>query len=296
MPQTVKVVTDSTADIPEAKRKALGIEVVPLKVHFGEETFLDGITLKPAEFYNRLRETEQLPTTSQPSPDAFADTYRTILKEGKYDILSIHLSAALSGTYQSAVLGKSMVEEDVPDVSIEVVDSKLASYAFGMMVTVVAEAAKSGKTLDECRRLAERYIEEARVYFVVDTLKYLQKGGRIGKAAALVGSLLNIKPVLKLDKDGEVAPVEKVRGKRRAIERILDKLDAYAGGEPVRVSVLHADVPEEAEKLQSLLTERLHVVQMETGEIGPVIGTHAGHGTIGLVAVKESAVNIEQIK
>lgn len=287
MNQKVKVVTDSTADIAESVREELDIAMVPLKVHLEGETFLDGITLHPQEFYKRLKQADELSTTSQPSPNEFAKAYREVAGDGKHDIISIHLSAALSGTYQSAVLAKSMLEDEL---HIEVVDGKKASYATGMIVVAVAEAAKAGKNLEECRALAERLIKEMRVYFMVDTLHYLQKGGRIGKASALLGALLNIKPILKLDEEGEVAPEEKVRGKKKAMARIYSKFQEYAGDDPVRVGLLHADAESEAASVEQTLKERLNISRLHIAELGPVIGTHAGPGTIGIAVFKESAI------
>lgn len=283
MRRIVKVVTDSTADIPESVRRELDIEMVPLKVHLAGETFLDGVTLKPQEFYERLAAANELSTTSQPSPNEFVEAYRKVAGEEKQDIISIHLSAAMSGTYQSAVLAKSMLEDDY---NIEVIDSKKASFANGMIVIAVAEAAKAGKTLEECRAIAERYVKELNVYFMVDTLKYLQKGGRIGKASALIGSLLNIKPILKLDADGEVAPDEKVRGKKKALARIYDKMQQYAEGEPVSVGLLHANAADEIASIESAVREKLNISRLQVAELGPVIGTHAGPGTIGLAIIK----------
>lgn len=286
MGKSVQVVTDSTADIPEKICRELNIVTVPLKVHLSGETYLDGVTLKPREFYAKLNETEALPTTSQPTPAEFLDVFRTSAGAGKTDLISIHLSAALSGTYQSAVLAKSMVGDEL---SIEIIDSKRASFAAGIIVVEVAKAAKQGKNLAECREIALRCIEQAQVYFMVDTLKNLQKGGRIGKASALLGSLLNIKPILTLDDDGEVAPSDKVRGKRKAMARMLDKLAKHAGDDRVNLGIMHANALDEAERLKSELEARFQVNRIVVSELGPVIGTHAGPGTIGIAMLKDDA-------
>lgn len=283
MSKIVKVVTDSTADIPEDILQQLDIEVVPLKVHHEGETFLDGVTLKPQQFYERLAQSDELSTTSQPSPNEFVEAYRKVAGDEKHDIISIHLSAALSGTYQSATIAKSMLEDEL---NIAVVDSKKASFANGMIVIAVAEAAKAGKNLQQCLAIAEHYVKELRVYFMVDTLKYLQKGGRIGKASALLGSLLNIKPILKLDEDGEVAPDEKVRGKKKALARIYEKMQQYADDAHVEVGLLHASVKDEISVIESSVKEKLNITQLRVAELGPVIGTHAGPGTIGFAIIK----------
>lgn len=283
MSKIVKVVTDSTADIPEHILRQLDIEVVPLKVHHEGETFLDGVTIKPQQFYERLAQSDELSTTSQPSPNEFVEAYRKVAGNEKCDIISIHLSSALSGTYQSATIAKSMLEDEL---NIEVVDSKKASFANGMIVIAVAEAAKSGKSLQQCLAIAEHYVKELKVYFMVDTLKYLQKGGRIGKASALLGSLLNIKPILKLDEDGEVAPDEKVRGKKKALARIYEKLQQYADGAKVEVGLLHANAKDEMTDIETSVKEKLNISQLRVAELGPVIGTHAGPGTIGFAIIK----------
>src|SRR5699024_1960943 len=169
--------------IPKDLVEELGISIVPLKVHLGNESFLDSINITPAEFYQRLQQAEEMPTTSQPSPIDFVEVYREAAKDGETDILSIHLSSSFSGTFQSALLAQSMVEDEF---KVTVIDSKTASFGIGMIVVEVARAAKEGKSLDECVAIAQRMIENHQVYFLVDTLEYLQKGGRIGQASALV--------------------------------------------------------------------------------------------------------------
>lgn len=290
MAQNVKVVTDSTADIPADIRAELGIEMVPLKVHIGGETFLDNVTIQPTAFYESLSRVDKLPTTSQPTPHEFVEMYRKVATDAACDIVSIHLSQAMSGTYQSAAMAKEMLAEEGADFAIEVVNGKKASFATGLIVVAAAEAARAGKTLAECRALVERLIDETETYFMVDTLKYLQMGGRIAKASAFLGTLLNIKPILTLDSDGEVAPEAKARGKKRARKHIFDKLHAYAGDEPVRIGLMHAMVPEEAKQLRAMLEEQFNVEQLIETEIGSVIGTHVGPGTVAITIVKSRVV------
>lgn len=278
--EKVFVVTDSTADIPKELVESLGITVVPLKVHFNNETYLDGVTIGAEEFYEKLKATEDLPTTSQPSPIDFVDTYKKLVgsnKEAK--IISIHLSAALSGTFQSAYLAKQMLDEE-EGIEVTVIDSKKASYSIGLAVIAAAEAAQAGKAYEEIVELAERISNDTQVYFLVDTLTYLQKGGRIGKAASLFGSLLNIKPILSLNENGEVYPIDKVRGKGKATAKILELFTDYAKGKKVRVGISHAVNLEEAKKLEEKIREELDVKDFVMTNIGPVIGTHVGPGTI----------------
>jgi DegV family protein with EDD domain len=279
----VKVITDSTADIPAELVQELEISVVPLKVHLQGQTYLDGVDIRAEEFYKKLQEANELATTSQPSPIDFVETYRAAAKEGDVDLLSIHLSSAFSGTFQSALLAKSMVEEEF---KVTVIDSKKASYAIGMIVVEVARAAKEGKSLDECVALVNRMIDEMGVYFMVDTLEYLQKGGRIGKASALVGSLLNIKPILSISENGEVFPLDKVRGKSKAEARVFELIREKAGDKGLaKAAVFHADRPEEAERWAERLRNEFAVEDVVITQIGPVVGAHVGPGTIAVVVL-----------
>ncbi|WP_040948605.1 DegV family protein, partial [Gorillibacterium massiliense] len=211
---SVRIVTDSTSDIPEEIRKRLNIELIPLKVHVGNKTFTDSVTIQPDDFYTLLAESKVMPKTSQPSPVDFVDIYRKLNKEPGTAIISIHLSSAMSGTYQSAVLAKSMLEEEA---DITIIDSKSASYGIGIRVVKAAEAAMAGKSKEEILDMLDKLDGKFSIFFLVDTLEYLQKGGRIGKASAALGSLLNIKPILSINQAGEVCSVDKVRGHKKAV-------------------------------------------------------------------------------
>jgi DegV family protein with EDD domain len=278
----VHVFTDSTADIPKELQQELGIHVIPLKIHLDQQTYLDRETISPAEFYQKLEEVEQLPTTSQPSPMDFSDAYKRAIADGAKDIISIHLSSALSGTYQSAVLAKGIVAEEIPDVNITVIDSRSASYGTGGAVVATARAAQEGKSVEECLSVAKRYLEQQKIYFLVDTLEYLQRGGRIGKAAALVGSMLNIKPILSFNKEGEIIAVDKVRGKKKAFGRILELIKETAPAGPLSIAVAHANVAEEAERWISAIEKQsgIELHEKVITDVGPVVGAHAGPGTL----------------
>ncbi|TCS84344.1 DegV family protein [Tepidibacillus fermentans] len=279
--EPIFVVTDSTADIPKELAKQLGITVVPLKVHISNETYLDGETLTAEEFYQKLQSSDDLPTTSQPSPMDFVETYKKLANGKPAKIISIHLSAALSGTVQSAQLAKTMVEE--LGIDVRVFDSKKASYSIGIIVVGVAKALQEGKNFEELLNLTNDLIARTQVYFMVDTLTYLQKGGRIGKAASLFGTLLNIKPILSLNEQGEVFAVDKVRGQKKAISKILGYLTDYAKDQKVVAGISHASNLEEAKNLEGLLREKMNIVEFVMTDIGPVIGTHVGPGTLAVM-------------
>lgn len=282
----IKIVTDSTADISVEERKALGIEMIPLKVHFGEETYRDGgIDITPEQFYAKLTASSEMPTTSQPSPADFMDVYKKLSDDPDTQIISIHLAAILSGTYQSAVLAKSMLEEE--GAGIHIVDSRSASYGHGMMAVVAAKEAMDGKSVEEILASIEKLRSECRIYFIVDTLQYLHKGGRIGKASALFGSLLNIKPILTLDDSGQVTPVDKVRGHKKALKRIVDMLKEEFGTRKIRLAVAHSEALESAKELFGMVNEELNVELLHYTNLGPVIGTHTGPGTLAVFVYPE---------
>lgn len=275
---SIRIVTDSTADLPAELIQKYGIEVVTLKVHFGEEVYEDQ-ELAPDTFYEKLVQSSRLPTTSQPSPVDFLEVYKRLNETEDTAIISIHLSSALSGTYQSAVLAKSMLEEKA---DITIIDGKTASYGTGMLVIAAAEAAKQGKSKEEIVELIHTIRKQTRLYFLVDTLEYLHKGGRIGKASAVFGSLLNIKPILSIDEEGEVYAVDRIRGSKRAMQRIIDLLKQDIGDTEVNVHMAYAEKKQYADDLGALVREHFHVKHYDYQRIGSVIGTHAG---IGAVAV-----------
>ncbi|HEY3315872.1 MAG TPA: DegV family protein [Bacillota bacterium] len=274
----IKIVTDSTADIPEEVARDLGLTVVPLTVFFGTEGFLDGVELKAKEFYPKLVASPHHPKTSQPSPADFIAVYSALKNEAD-TIISIHLSSHLSGTCQSALLAKGMVE----GVDIEVVDTRGASMSLGVTVVEAARAVRAGWSKDQVMALIERKAKEVHVFFSVDTLEYLRRNGRIGKAAALLGSLLNIKPILWLE-DGVVAPYEKVRGQGRVIPRLVELIQEKMGPEKqVRVAIVHANCRDHADRLLEAIKGVFEVDEATINFIGPVIGANVGPGTLAVV-------------
>ncbi len=278
----VRIVTDSTADIPADLRERLGIEMVPLKVLFGSEAFRDGVDMVAEQFYDKLASSGIFPTTSQPSPADFIQVYERLAEEGADSIISIHLSSQMSGTYQSALVAKSMIDEKA---DIEVVDSRSASFGIGMLVVAAAEAAKQGKSKSEILERLASLRQSTALYFLVDTLEYLHKGGRIGKAAALFGSLLNIKPILSINDDGVVCSVDKVRGQKKAMNRIVELLQPGYAGKPIDLVMAYTTGRETAEQLCSLLQQHFDVKSVQYTHIGPVIGAHVGPGTVAAFAI-----------
>jgi DegV family protein with EDD domain len=275
----VRIVTDSTSDIPVELQKELGIHIVPLKVHFGMETYRDGSDMSSDAFFAKLVASPVLPTTSQPSPVEFLDMYKSLARESNSPIISIHLSSAVSGTYQSALLAKSMMEEQV---DVLVMDTKLCSYGLGMIVVAAVEAAHAGKSKEDIVALVEKMQKETKLYFLVDTLEYLQKGGRIGKAAALLGSLLNIKPILSMNADGEVYSVNKVRGHKKALAKIVEMIASEFGNKPLRIGIAHANAQASAQEMDECIHQHFTVSDLQHTQIGPVVGTHTGPGTVAV--------------
>lgn len=283
----IHIVTDSTSDLTPELLAEMGVEegrvhIVPLTVHFGEKEYRDGVDLGREQFYAMLTGGGVLPRTSQPSPAAFADLYREISRPGD-TILSFHLSSKLSGTHQSAALAA----RQFTDRTIEVVDTRSVSLGLGLIVAEAAKAAAAGEEFREILARVRRRIAGATILFVVDTLEYLHRNGRIGKAQAWVGSMLNIKPLLTLE-DGVVAPVEKVRGKAKARERLIQRLlEAIPPGRLAMGAVMHAAAYEEAKELAGRLSELYQGVHFYVEELGPTVGTHVGPGTVGVCAFVE---------
>ncbi len=281
----VKVITDSTADIPKQLAKDLDISVIPINVHVAGKCYQDGITISPNEFYRKMLSIEELPTTSQPSPLDIVGAYKKAIYDGAKQIVSLHISSKMSGTYQSCVLAKSMVEEEFPDVKIEVIDCKTVTYALGIIAVMVARAAKEGKPFSKLVSLALRIREVELLLATVDTLDYLHKGGRIGKAKALVGSLLNIKPIISISDDGEIVAIDKARGMKKANQKIFQVLKKRFSASPVAVASLHADNKKLADLWMDKIEELLDVKEKVMVDIGPAVGTHAGPGTVACVVV-----------
>jgi len=273
----VKVITDSTSDIPLNVLDQHDIGLVPLNVHFGDEVYKDQVELTAEQFMDKLVKSKVHPRTSQPSPGEFVEMYRPFVEKGM-DIVSMHLSSSLSGTYQSA----SIAKESFPNARIEVVDTRLASMAAGLCVIEAARLAQQGADIDEVMHVIRDKCATCHVYFAVDTLDYLHRNGRIGKAAHLMGSLLNMKPILTLQ-DGVVISHDKVRGQKRATNRLLEIMSEKVPQDaPVKVTIMHSASLQAAESLSAEIASRLKVVEATLAPLGAVIATHVGPGTLAV--------------
>lgn len=300
----VHIVTDSTCDLPPAFARRHFINVVPLSVVFGKTVYKDGIDLLPDEFYQMLEGGEIFPTTSPPGRGEFLETYRRLVATG--DVLSIHISSRQSLTSENAVEAASDGSNEFAQLRLEadglgvpevrVIDSKLNSVGLGLLVVFASRMVERGLGLDEISTRIEDIRERMQFLFLVDTLEFLRKGGRIGQAQALIGTLLGIKPILG-QLDGEVVPVDKVRGGRKAQPRLMEIMQERVDtSRPVFAAVAHATAPTWGERLKDLLMETFDVVEMLEGEIGPVVGAHAGPGTVGCIVFQPTDEELELLR
>jgi DegV family protein with EDD domain len=276
------IVLDSTADFPEAQIRFPNMRVVPLYVRFGEESFRDYVELDPHDFYTRLRTAPELPTTSQPTPQDFLTVYHALSAYER--IYSLHISSHLSGTFQSATIAAA----DEGD-RIRLVDTESASVGIGMLALAIQELLARGTTDDEVEALCRRYRERAAILFTVDTLEFLAKGGRIGRGKALMGSLLNVKPILAIE-GGEVHPVTRARGRAKAFEEFRKRFEeATTDGPGLSVGIAHAEADEAVRQLQEIvLAARPRAEVKLVTSLGAVVGTHAGPGTVGFFWFQEA--------
>jgi DegV family protein with EDD domain len=274
--QNTAIVVDSTADFPDAQDHYPNWRVVPLYVNFGTDGYRDGVDRPAAAFYERLRTSPELPTTSQPTPGDFLAAYEEL---GSYErILSIHIAANLSGTFQSA----GTAAAQLGDGRVRTIDSESASVATAMLATAIQRRLERGTTDDEVDALVDRYRREHGLLFTVDTLEFLARGGRIGRAKAFAGQLMNVKPILSI-REGEVVPVKRVRGNRKAFQEFVDAVTEQTEDVPeLRVGIAHADAPERMRQIEKMVRDLRPqaTIEMET-MLGAVIGAHAGPGTVG---------------
>jgi DegV family protein with EDD domain len=270
------IVVDSTADFPEARDRYSNWRIVPLYVRFGAESFRDYVELGPPEFYARLREAPLPPTTSQPTPGDFAKTYEELHEFGR--VYSLHIAGRLSGTVESARTAAAEFGD-----RIRVVDTDTASAAAAMLGLAIQRRLERGTTDDEVDAVVAAHRSRSQLVFTLDTLDYLVRGGRIGRASAWAGELLKVKPILTI-RGGEVVPLKRVRGNRRAFQEFIASFESGSEERPeLRVAIAHADAPARAEALEEMVRRTRPSAQLElVTTLGPVVGTHAGPGTVGL--------------
>jgi DegV family protein with EDD domain len=277
----VGVLTDSCASIPEALIEELRVEVVPYYMHRGLETLRDLVDVQREEFFRWLPTAKELPKTANPGPGEYLGAFQGLTQRTR-EIISIHMTSIGSGAYQSAMTAKQMAKEALPDLRVEVVDSRNVSLCQGWMVIEAGRAALAGKRLDDIVQLVREMIPKTRMIQTADTLRYLYMGGRIGKAQHLVGSLLRIKPLIGME-DGVIVPLGTARSRRKAYARMAGMMEEAVGymGR-VKVAFVHAAALEEIEKLQAEVEQRLTCVETLVAELTPVLGVHTGPGTAGV--------------
>ena len=280
----VAILTDSTAYIPSEQMEQFDISSVPLQVIWGQETFDDGITLTPREFYERLKMAKVLPTTSQPSVGKIQGTMYSLVSQG-YDVLGIFISSKLSGTFQSATQARDLLPQGS---KVEIQDSQTTTLAMGFQVLAAARAAAQGATLDECCQAAENVRINSGVFFMVDTLEYLYRGGRIGGAQRFLGNALGMKPILYMH-EGKIESLERVRTKSKALNRLVELVtEKTAGKNSLRLASAHANSIADAQAILEKAGLQLNPVETITADLSPVIGIHVGPGTIALAYATEA--------
>jgi DegV family protein with EDD domain len=279
----VAVVTDSAASIPEALIQSLHIRWVPYYIHRGEQVLRDLVSIQRDAFYQWLPTAQELPKTASPGPGDYITLYRTLAEEeGVGEIVSIHMTSKGSGAYQAAMAAKSVIHEALPDLHVEVIDTLNVSMCQGWMVIEAARAAVAGKSLADIVDLVKKMVPVSHMIQTADTLKYLYMGGRIGKAKHLLGSLLNIKPLIGMQ-DGVIVPLGQARSRTRAYQMMADMVESAVGKlGRIKIAYVHAAAQEEAEKIKKLVEGRLTCVESLIAELSPALGVHTGPGTAGL--------------
>ena len=279
MSRKVAIVTDSTGYLPSELIAKHNITVLPLEVIWGDETFRDGVDIQPSEFYERLKTSKTMPSTSQVTIPYMKDAFDRLVAED-YDVLGIFISEKLSGTVNSANQGIKMMKSGQD--RIHVFDSRQTAMPLGFQALAVARAAQDGASIEDCIALAEKARDNSGLYFAVDTLEFLHRGGRIGGAKRLIGTAMKVKPILSVQ-GGLVTSMESVRTKKKAHLRVLEIIkDEIGDRTPIRIATLNANAKEEANALLQLAQQEMDITEVIHSEVSPVIGTHVGPGTVGL--------------
>jgi DegV family protein with EDD domain len=257
--------------------------VIAFYVNYGGKTYLAGIDLAPNELYQRMRVDKSLPTTAAPSVGQYMEVFRSILDQGAQEVLLVSLSSKLSSGYNTALMAARQLHDDYPDRSIEIMDSRQATITEGFVAIGAARAAMEGKSLPEVIKAANAAGARSGFAVTVETLEYLARGGRVGRAAYLVGSLIDIKPILIIDKEGVVAPIKNVRSKSHAIHEIVDVVaEKVQGCQNLTLAIMQADAPQDAAVLKDLTLQKLSPSRLFYSEFTPVMGVHTGPGLVGL--------------
>ena len=277
----VAVLTDSIVGLPETILNDLKIQTVAYYIHRGQEVLRDLVTIQRAEFIQWMLTTKFAPTTACPGPDDYLKAYEKLAGDGAQDIISIHMSSRISGAYQAASMAQSMLKERDPDLRVEVVDTNNASMCQGWMVMEAARAALAGLSLDQILGIVKKMIPISHMVQTADTLKYLYLGGRIGKAQNMVGSLLNIKPLIGVE-DGEIVPLGKAHSRGQAYRQMAEIVAGVIGSGRVKIAYVHAGAQAEVEKVKELVEKNVDVVESLFTEFSPALAVHSGPGTTGL--------------
>lgn len=278
----VAVVCDSTASIPAEIIATLNIRVVPFYIHHGEKVWRDLVDISHDQFYQLLPTLKTLPTTAYPGPGDFYQLYEKLASEGVRDIVSIHITSKNSGTFRGAQMGGEMAAEKLEGVTVTAIDTLNVAMCHGWMVIEAARAAQAGAGVSEIARLLEKMIPATEMIQTADTLKYLHMGGRIGKATHLLGSMLQIKPLIGM-RDGVIIPLGRERSRPKAYATMVDLVEKSVGsGGKIKVAYVHAAAPEEAKKIRALLEKRVTCVESIMAELSPSLGVHSGPGTTGI--------------
>ena len=277
----VAVLTDSCASIPETILTQLNIRTVAYYIHRGQEVLYDLVTVQRQEFLEWLATAKTLPTTASPGPGDYFTAYQDIASRGSDEIVSIHMTSKGSGAYQAATVAQSMAQEKMPEVRIEVIDTRNVSLCQGWMAIEAARAAISGAGVDEILSKVRGMMQVARMIQTADTLKYLYMGGRIGMAQRLVGSLLNIKPLIGME-DGIIVPLGTARSRHQAYLAMVDLVEEAVGKGKIKIAYVHAGAMDEVEKIKLLVDQRFDVVESFFAELSPALAVHTGPGTVGV--------------
>ena len=278
---TVAVLTDSTASIPEEMLEELHIHTVAYYIHRGQEVLRDLVTIQREEFLNWLATASVLPTTASPGPGDNVEAYKNLAESGAEEIISIHMTSKASGAYQAACIAQSMLVEQIPELHVEVIDTRNAALCQGWMAIEAARASLAGLRLEKVAAKVRGMVPVTHLLQTADTLRYLYMGGRIGRAKNMVGSLLNIKPLIGVE-DGEIVPLGLARSRLQAYQAMVDKIEAAVGKSKIKIAYVHAGAKQEVEKIKNIVEGRLNAVESIIGELSPALAVHTGPGTAGL--------------